>query len=253
MRARIGGAILTVKVIRSMDRWKLSAVPSWEVGKSFPDAQFLQEESAPCALFGPMGYEPDYAYPVLVWLHGPGADELQLRQIMPQVSLRNYVAVAPRGTRRASGTEGFCWFDDPVDLDLAALRVQEALELAAQQYHINPQKIFLAGWQAGGTVALWLALTQPERFAGAASLGGAVPRPQGVLRRWHQARRVPLLLTCGRFSRHFPPTQVRENLRLLFCAGLDLTVREYPWGDELREEMLQDLNSWLMEQVNRPA
>src|ERR1700676_406196 len=53
---------------------------------------------APYALFGPLHYEANYAYPLLVWLHGPGDSEGQLKRIMPQISLRNYVAVAPRGT-----------------------------------------------------------------------------------------------------------------------------------------------------------
>src|SRR5580658_5486284 len=47
--------------------------------------------------FAPMHYEPGYSYPLLVWLHGAGCDERQLLRIMPLVSMRNYVAVAPRG------------------------------------------------------------------------------------------------------------------------------------------------------------
>ena len=51
-----------------------------------------------CALFAPLHYEKNYAYPLIVWLHGPGGDEGQLKRIMPCISTRNYAAVAPRGT-----------------------------------------------------------------------------------------------------------------------------------------------------------
>ena len=49
------------------------------------------------ASFAPQHYESGYSYPLLVWLHGPGCDERQLLRIMPQISMRNYVAIAPRG------------------------------------------------------------------------------------------------------------------------------------------------------------
>src|SRR4051794_19841644 len=63
-----------------------------------------------CAVFAPLHYESNYAYPLLVWLHGPGDDESQLKRIMPLISMRNYVGVGPRGTvaqsRQASVDEG---------------------------------------------------------------------------------------------------------------------------------------------------
>ena len=57
-------------------------------------------------IFAPLHYEPGYSYPLLVWLHGPGCDERQLLRIMPLVSMRNYVAVAPRGVVDRSARQG---------------------------------------------------------------------------------------------------------------------------------------------------
>ena len=51
-----------------------------------------------CSLFTPLHYERNYAYPLLIWLHGKGGNEHHLRQVMPKISMRNYAAVAPRGT-----------------------------------------------------------------------------------------------------------------------------------------------------------
>ena len=66
-------------------------------------AAFLRLPDAARALFAPMHYESNYAYPLIVWLHGANDDERQLKRIMPFVSLRNYVAVSPRGTVTADG------------------------------------------------------------------------------------------------------------------------------------------------------
>ena len=60
--------------------------------------RFSASPDAARALFAPLHYESNYAYPLIVWLHGANDDERQLKRIMPFVSLRNYVAVSPRGT-----------------------------------------------------------------------------------------------------------------------------------------------------------
>src|SRR3954470_13867118 len=59
------------------------------------------------ATFAPIHYEKRYAYPLLVWLHGDAGSERELRQIMPLVSMRNYVAVAPRGPGKSSPNRSF--------------------------------------------------------------------------------------------------------------------------------------------------
>ena len=51
----------------------------------------------PHCIFTPQHYEPNYAYPLIVWLHGPDDDQRQVNRVMPLVSLRNYTAVGPRG------------------------------------------------------------------------------------------------------------------------------------------------------------
>ena len=64
----------------------------------------------PFATFAPIHYEERYAYPLLVWLHGDAGSEQELREIMPLVSMRNYVAIAPRGSRPDKRIRGrFDW------------------------------------------------------------------------------------------------------------------------------------------------
>ena len=65
---------------------------------STPHRRLRDGSFAPHATFAPIRYERGYAYPLVVWLHGALGNEQQLRRVMPLVSMRNYVAVAPRGT-----------------------------------------------------------------------------------------------------------------------------------------------------------
>ena len=206
---------------------------------------------APHCLFAPLHYEPGYAYPLIVWLHGAGNDETQLLKIMPLLSLRNYVAVAPRGLREpsADGAEGPCgWPMHARAVETAAQRVAEAVELVASRYHVSRRGVFLAGFDAGGTMALRLAMLQPERCAGVLSLCGGLPRGGAVLSNLDQARSLPVFLASGRLSADYPASAVCEDLRLLHAAGLETTLREYPCGHQIAPRMLSDMDRWIIEQ-----
>jgi phospholipase/carboxylesterase len=86
------------------------------------------------SLFAPLHYEPGYAYPLIVWLHGEGGTENHLRRLMPMVSVRNYVAVAPRGTARPGNStdakQGFTWLQTGEHIHAAEQRVFDAVAAA---------------------------------------------------------------------------------------------------------------------------
>ena len=206
----------------------------------------------PVAFFAPVHYEPNYAYPLLVWLHGPGDDENQLKRIMPHVSLRNHVGVSVCGTTTyasASGKAGFTWAQTPPHVALAEQRVFDAISASQARFNVSPRRIFLAGFDCGGTMALRLALSHPRRFSGALSLGGEFPVGGAPLSCLTEARRVPVFLACGRDSRRYPSAVVCENLKLLHSAGISLTLREYPGGHSISPAMLSDIDRWIMELV----
>jgi phospholipase/carboxylesterase len=142
------------------------------------------------------------------------------------------------------------------DLEDAEERVFDAIEAAHAQYHVNPQRVFLAGAGCGGTMALRLAVNWPERFAGAASLGGGLPNArQTPLNQWTHVRRLPVFLGVGSLSEAYPPAHACNDLRLLRIAGLaSITLRQYhPCPYPLIPHALHDVNGWIMEHVNAAA
>jgi phospholipase/carboxylesterase len=211
-----------------------------------------RSDRAPATLFGPVHYEPNYAYPLVIWLHGDGLSERQLLKVMPLVSLRNYVAVAPRGPFRLPQAEtrtAFQWSERPSDLAAAEHCVFEALDEAASKYHIADHRVFLAGAGTGGTTALRLALMHADRFAGGASLGGTFPTGQTPLARLAEARNLPIFLAHGRDDAALDGEVLCEQLRLFHAAGMNVTLRQYPGDSTLAPQMLADMNRWLMEIV----
>lgn len=206
--------------------------------------------------FGPKHYEPNYAYPLVVWLHGRGGDERQLVRVMPTISLRNYVAVAPRGFRPGgefSNRPGFLWPQTDDCIQEAARRVAEAVEAAQRKFHVARDRVFLAGFDAGGTMALRVAMSDPSRFAGALSICGEFPRGRAPFQRLTEARRLPVFLAVARDSREYPPDTACDDLRLLHAAGMSVILRQYPCGQELTAQMLRDVDRWIIEQITAQA
>ena len=212
-----------------------------------PLPQLVTGEVADHSIFSPMHYEQRYSYPLIVWLHGPSGNEQQLQQIMPMVSLRNYVAIAPRGTvLEEDAANAFSWEQSPSHIELAEDRVFDCIEIAKQQFNIPNERIFLAGYGCGGTMAVRIAWNHPERFKGVATIGGSLPEYHRPLHHVNRLRQLPLLLACGQNASLFDQQLVCDNLRLLHTAGMVVALRQYPCADDLRTTLLKDLDHWVM-------
>lgn len=203
--------------------------------------------------FAPMHYESGYAYPLIVWLHGPDSNEDELRQVMPLISTRNHVGIAPRGTRQSeNGFGAYSWDHTTEGVAAAAERVTDCIAVAKQRFNIHPDRIFVAGHGVGGTMAYRLGLESPEQFAGAMSLSGEVPRGLRLLKHINRVRKLPLLLsvspTAETGAEDYSIERVMDDLRFLHYAGLSVSMRLYPEGAELTTLMFEDLDSWVMEQ-----
>ncbi len=205
-------------------------------------------------IFTPLHYERNYAYPLVVWLHGPDDDERQVTRVMPLVSSRNYVGVGPRGTLPGELPDSYRWEQDAAHIALAEQRVLSAIAAARRWMNVNRARIFLAGYGCGGTMAFRIALNAPRRFAGVLSVGGRFPTTLRPLAQVHLARSLPIFLATGRDSVEYPEADVCDHLRLFHAAGMSVCLRQYSCGDDLLTNMLSDMDRWIMEQlIPQPA
>jgi len=197
-------------------------------------------------LFTPVHYEPGYAYPLVVWLHANGGHQEQLLDVMPRLSLRNYLAIAPRGLHLEMDSPGWPSLGLWTEVER---RVLASIEIASRNYHVSPDHVFLAGAREGGSAALQLGLHHPQRFAGVVSLGGGVPFGAARFANLYAARDLPLLITHGRQAEQYGEGEACQDLRMLHAAGMALAVRQYPDGNQLDDRLLGDVNRWIMEQL----
>lgn len=226
------------------------------------------------AVYRPRHYEPGYAYPLLVLLHGRGGDEHQLLRLISYISARNYVAVAVRGPepfrRRRDGSIGYGWgltwpgagegegagtFYQPAVLSPRQLRVQrladriqEAAALARTRFNIHPQRVFLVGYGEGAAAAYRVALGPAAPcFAGLVAFNGWLPRGPGPLLWLPAARGLRVLIAHGLKNRLVPVTRALYAHRLLYTAGLPVSLRVLQGGHRISSVALRLINQWVMD------
>ena len=232
------------------------------------------------ARFVPQRYEPNYAYPLLVLLHGRGGDEQQMLRSMPAMSWRNYVGLGLRGPEtvsRRDGEPGFGWgptfarprrgvarlaaeayepetfrrrlrqgFSGPVDAIEDG--IFDSVRRARRSLHIHSERIFLVGVGEGAAVAYRLGLTYPERFAGVVAINGWVPGGFRPLGRLHAARDLRILVVHGEWNGRAPVGVARRDVATLRAGGLQVSFQSYPCAHRLAPPMLADVDTWIINQ-----
>ena len=164
------------------------------------------------------------------------------------VSMRNYVSVGPRGPRgNANGTAS----PGPNKWGRGVGHPEHVRVPGTggrQIQHCRPPGVF--GRTHGGRddgVSDWTAVAASVRRRPLA--GWTVSQWQLAPGPFQPARQLPLFIAQGRESEQYPVERTCDELRLFHAAGMHVTLRQYPWGDELNPQMLHDMNVWIMEQV----
>ncbi len=204
------------------------------------------------SFFLPLHYEPNYRYPLIIWLHSDGFNENQVDHVMPHISVRNYVAAGVRGVRAADSVgHRFDWHDSPAAIQAAHEAVAETIEQACSQFSIHDSRIVLAGYGSGGTMALRIAMRQSEQFAAVVSLGGKMPHGGQAINALSQLRRrrLAMLWAWAAENPRFNPNSLRSDIQLAMMIKASLEVRQYPTDDEMDTVVLSDVNQWIMRQV----
>ncbi len=209
----------------------------------------------PIRTFLPTGYEPNYAYPLLVFFHGQGGNEEQILRLAPRLSRRNFICIGLRGTQllgqRADGTPGYAWGTDGQCDAATEDYIFRAVEQTRRSYHVHSERIYLAGFCEGATLAYRLGLTFPEKFAGVISLNGALPPSGSLFMRLPEIRSLRVFIGHGIANAVVPLASARSDFRLLYTAGLPVRLHTYPSTHRLHPNMLRDTNRWIIDMCNQ--
>jgi phospholipase/carboxylesterase len=219
-----------------------------EAGRATGPVVSLVDE--PHAIALPDVYEPGYSYPLLIWFHDAGDREETIFEVLPQISERNYLALAIRGNLSV-GEQRATW--SVAETGAAALldKLEEAVNRMADQFSIHRERVYLAGVGSGGTAALELLLQRPEAFAGAASLGGAFPQLAHPLAKFRGLRGRRVLLATSLDCPNVKVTDLVNSGRMLYSAGVQVGTRIYQQpGGVPTPRMFRDLDAWIMDGIS---
>ena len=217
--------------------------------EGFYTSQVQNPSPLPVRTFAPVGYEPRYPYPLIVFLHGQGGNEEQILRLAPKVSRRNYVSIGLRGPvclgPNRKGALGFSW-GDASHLCTIEDYLFEAIRDTRSLYHIHSERIFLAGFGEGATLAYRIGLSFPEKINGIIALNGHMPRIDRPLLRLPEVRSLKIFIGHGIANSVVPMGMVHDDQRLLYSAGMDVELKHYPTTHRLHADMLRDMNRWII-------
>jgi phospholipase/carboxylesterase len=196
----------------------------------------------------------DPAAPVVVLLHGRGADETSIVQLVPYLAVGpHYVAVrAPL----ALPDGGFAWFANRGIGRPVAESLRETMDwfLAWLDGYAGSRPVTIVGFSGGGAFAGGLLLDDPQRWAGAAVLFATIPFDAGVPVVEARLHGVPVPVEQGDADLVIPPElQAATWEYLTGPSGALVTTHRTPGGHGIDAGSADVLRLWLEAVTTTPS
>ncbi len=192
--------------------------------------------------------------PLLVLLHGRGADENDLFALAPKID--SGVAIASVRAPLPTDEGGYTWSESRTpgryigkSLRASLTWFQAWLDSLAGG-RPEPQEVYLLGFSAGMAMASALLLDQPARYAGAILLSGTLPFDTDLSFAKNRLAGVRMFYGHGSFDRVIPADLVTRSATYLSeRSGAELETRRYPIAHEISDAETSDINAWLAREL----
>lgn len=188
--------------------------------------------------------------PVVIVLHGRGADERDLLPVARQLP-DELAALSLRAPEALMG--GYTWYE--IDTSGGGLHqsqpeadgfrrsldlVSEAVAAAPDRYDIDPDRVGLLGFSQGAIMTFSLLLEQPDRYDWISAHHGYLAETHADLAPGG-LRGTPVFIGAGTADQLIPASRAEtaaERFRSLGCA---VTFETYPVGHGIDQQELSDL------------
>jgi phospholipase/carboxylesterase len=203
-----------------------------------------------CIVSTPSGAADTVELPLVIVIHGRGADANDLADLAPYLDngYRFVLPNAPRPFEIYSGmTAGFTWFDGwPAERE--SIAASRALLLAfidevVASYPTPDGKIVISGFSQGGMMSLDVGFRTERTIAGIVVMSGALYEDELPDLRAKKDRQV--LLAHGTADEVIPINAARRTRRVLEDHGIEPEYHEFPIGHQVSEEELRVVGTFL--------
>ncbi len=187
--------------------------------------------------------------PCLVMLHGRGSDEVDLLELASYLDPR-LVVISARAPYSLG--VGYHWYEfleagypEPETFQTSLGLLSRFVDDVVGGHGLDPDRVYVLGFSQGALMAGALALTRPERVAGAMMLSGYLPISSRLHVPRELVRGLPFFVAHGTEDPVIPIGMARSTRVYLSNLKVNLTYREYPIAHFVDEEELRDVTGWL--------
>jgi phospholipase/carboxylesterase len=203
----------------------------------------------------PTEVAPAQGSPALVMLHGFGANEGDIYELVPFVDRRVMIA-APRGPLKVDDSPRGSWRwsvnnsqgqPDPAILEESNVKLFELIRQLSELtgVKVDPAQVYLGGFSQGGLLTLEMAAQYPDLLAGILPQSGFVSHGAEEKLRAGSFRGKPACVAHGIRDTMLPVEKGRQIKEILEAGGVEVSYKEYNFGHVNSPESRRDLADWL--------
>ena len=203
----------------------------------------------------PDGYDPAAAaeYPLVIMLHGFGANMHDLAGLAPAINPAGYIYACPNAPlpfNLGLGHAGFGWMTPrgggtPEEAAESERLLGDFFEEVTARFQTPPSRLLLLGFSQGGGMTYRCGLGRAGEFAGLAALSSVLPEAETLDARLPAERTQPLFIAHGRYDQLVPEATAHQAKAYLEAAGYAPEFHLYDMRHEISGELLRDLVPWI--------
>jgi phospholipase/carboxylesterase len=202
----------------------------------------------------------DGAAPLLLLLHGYGANERDLFDLADALDPRLHVVSARAPLALPWG--GFAWYHlggapgrllpDAASRDAAVATLERFVAELPGRLGADPRRVYLLGFSQGAILALALVARAPQLVAGVIAVSGYLD-PELLPEQMPTFEDLPILQMHGSLDEVIPVTAALWTRDLLQATQARYTFHEYSVGHGIHPDGLQEIQGWLRARLDEPT
>jgi phospholipase/carboxylesterase len=194
--------------------------------------------------------------PLLIALHGYGANKRQMMREARQMAPENFAIASPQGfhqhikePKEPGGPLrfGFGWLTNFRPEESVAMHHKALLDLIEKlvtEQIADPDRIFLLGFSQSCALNYRFAFTHPDRLRGVIGICGGVPGDWETSKVYRPTS-AGVFHLAGTRDEFYPPTRVENYAAQLRSRAESVRWENYDAGHEIVSAMREDVQGWL--------
>ena len=202
----------------------------------------------------PDDYNPEASYPLVIMLHGFGANMHRPCQPRPRHQphrLHLRLPQRPHPLQPRSRTRRLRLDDAPRRLNPRGKSptpkpcLSRFFDEALTRFNVAPGNCLLLGFSQGGGMTYRCGLGRADLFAGLAALSATLPGADELDHRLPPQRTQPIFVAHGRYDQMIAESTAHSAKTYLENAGYAPEFHIYDIGHEISGEVIRDLTAWM--------